>query len=151
MPVLAGFVPGQDLEVVHRAAEMAHSLGVKLLHSILGGAGVRWSFLVLSGNPTQALGQLAESADVSVIVVGTRESGLGNLLEQLLVGPVGRSAHTPPTPARSGHSTRTSKSPGGRRELAYLNQCYSPTKPVAAEPRLALARRTAATDSGQQP
>ncbi|WP_457971732.1 universal stress protein [Arthrobacter sp. D1-17] len=130
-PVLAGVVPGQPLEVVHRAAELAHSLGVKLicayvdittyladgpdeesetgpsgsevlvddvegvsagirerLHSILDGAGLRWSFLVLSGNPTQALGQLAESLDASVIVVGTREPGLGTRLEQLLVGSV---------------------------------------------------------------
>lgn len=130
-PVLAGVVPGQPPEVIHSAAELAHSLGVKLicayvdittyladgpdeesetgpsgseaigddvegvsagirqrLQSILDGAGVRWSFLVLSGNPTQALGQLAESADVSVIVVGTRESGLGTRLEHLLVGSV---------------------------------------------------------------
>lgn len=50
--------------------------------------GIRWSFQTLSGDPARALGQFAESADVSVIVVGTRERGLGIRLEQLLVGSV---------------------------------------------------------------
>lgn len=67
----------------------ATSAGIrKWLQEVLGGAGVRWSFLTLSGDPAGALGQLAESADVSVIVVGTREPGLGTRLEQLLVGSV---------------------------------------------------------------
>jgi nucleotide-binding universal stress UspA family protein len=130
-PVLAGVVPGQPLEVLQRAAELAHNLGVKLicayvdittyladeaeegpqygpfgteaavddaegvctgirerLQEILDDAGVRWSFLILSGNPTEALTQLAESADASVIVVGTREPDLGTRLEHLLVGSV---------------------------------------------------------------
>lgn len=130
-PVLAGVVPGQPPEVVQRAAELAHSLGIKLicayvdittyladepdegigagifgseaivddaegvstvirerLQKILNGTGVRWSFLILSGNPARALSQLAESADVSLIVVGTREPDLGTRLEHLLVGSV---------------------------------------------------------------
>jgi nucleotide-binding universal stress UspA family protein len=58
------------------------------LRKILDGTGVRWSFLILSGNPVHALGQLAESADASVIVVGTREPGLGTWLEHLVVGSV---------------------------------------------------------------
>jgi nucleotide-binding universal stress UspA family protein len=129
-PVLAGVVPGQPLAVVHRAAELAYTLNVKLicayvdittylaeepddgnearpgpdgivddveatsagirerLQDTLEGAGIRWSFLILSGDPARALGQLAESADASVIVVGTREHDLGTRLEQLLVGSV---------------------------------------------------------------
>lgn len=120
-PVLAGVVPGQPRAVVHRAAELAYSLNVKLicvyvditsyltdepddgpvddveatsagilehLEDTLDGTGIRWSFRTLSGDPARALGQFAESADASVIVVGTRELGLGIRLEQLLVGSV---------------------------------------------------------------
>jgi len=120
-PVLAAVVPGQPLAVVHRAAELAYALNVKLicayvditsyltdepdnepvdhveatsagirerLGNTLDGTAVRWSFLTLSGDPAGALDQFAESADASVIVVGTREPGLGIRLEQLLVGSV---------------------------------------------------------------
>ena len=130
-PVLAGVVPGQPLEVVHRAAELAHSLGVELvcayvdvttylaeeadgradarpidpdgvdddvegigagirerLRDTLGAGSVRWSFTTLSGDPARALGRLAESLGASVIVVGTRERGLGARFEELLVGSV---------------------------------------------------------------
>jgi nucleotide-binding universal stress UspA family protein len=58
------------------------------LEDILEGTGIRWSFRTLSGDPASALGQFAESADTSVIVVGTRELGIGIRLEQLLVGSV---------------------------------------------------------------
>jgi nucleotide-binding universal stress UspA family protein len=67
----------------------ATSAGIrKCLHELLDAAGVRWSFLTLTGDPARALGQLADSANASVIVVGTREPGLGTRLEQLLVGSV---------------------------------------------------------------
>lgn len=130
-PVLMGVVPGQPLAVAHRAAELAYSLGVKLvcayvdvttylaeepdgrvearpidpdgidddiegisatiaaeLRAALDRTGVDWSFVTLAGDPARALGRLAESADASVIVVGTRERGLGARLEELLVGSV---------------------------------------------------------------
>ncbi|MFS0717306.1 universal stress protein [Arthrobacter sp. 1P04PC] len=130
-PVLMGVVPGQSLVVAHRAAEMAYSLGVKLicayvdvttylaeepdgraealpidpegvdddiegisaginehLGAVLGDAGIDWSFVTLAGDPARALGRLAESTDSSVIVVGTRERGLGARFEELLVGSV---------------------------------------------------------------
>ena len=130
-PVLMGVVPGQPLAVAHRAAELAFSLGVKLvcayvdvttylagepdgraearpidpdgvdddiegigatiaadLRAAFDGSGVDWSFVTLAGDPARALGRLAESADASVIVVGTRERGLGARLEEMLVGSV---------------------------------------------------------------
>ena len=130
-PVLMGVVPGQPLAVVHRAADLAHSLNVELicayvdvttylaeepdgrtealpidpdgvdddiegisagiaerLQDALDGSGVRWRFVTLSGDPARALGRLAESADASIIVVGTRERGLGARFEELLVGSV---------------------------------------------------------------
>lgn len=120
-PVLAGVVPDQPLEIVHRAVELALSLDVKLicayvdvtsylsgesvtgpgddsegvsagiragLELILNQAGVRWSFRTLSGAPVRALSEFAEFADVSIIIVGTREQRLGVRLEQLLVSSV---------------------------------------------------------------
>lgn len=130
-PVLMGVVPGQPLAVVHRAAELASSLGVALvcayvdvttyladgpggrgaarpidpdgidddvegigagikdrLRDALGGSAVPWSFVTLAGDPARALGRLAETTDASIIVVGTRERGLGARFEELLVGSV---------------------------------------------------------------
>jgi nucleotide-binding universal stress UspA family protein len=58
------------------------------LQDALNGTGVRWSFVTLSGDPARALGRLAETADASIIVVGTRERGLGARFEELLVGSV---------------------------------------------------------------
>ncbi|MBT2538491.1 universal stress protein [Arthrobacter sp. ISL-69] len=58
------------------------------LQEALDGSGVGWSFVTLSGDPARALGRLADSADASVIVVGTRERGLGARFEELLVGSV---------------------------------------------------------------
>jgi nucleotide-binding universal stress UspA family protein len=58
------------------------------LQDALDGTGIRWSFLTLSGDPARALGRLAESTDASIIVVGTRERGLGARFEELLVGSV---------------------------------------------------------------
>ncbi|NUT71290.1 universal stress protein [Pseudarthrobacter sp. C4D7] len=126
-----GVVPGQPLAVAHRAADLARSLGVKLvcayvdvttylveepggrmeaspidpdgvdddiegisaslaghLRDALGAVGVDWSFVTLAGDPARALGRLAESTGASVIVVGTRERGLGARFEELLVGSV---------------------------------------------------------------
>ena len=59
------------------------------LQHALDGMGITWSFRTLAGDPARALGRLAESADASVIVVGTRERGLGARFEELLVGSVG--------------------------------------------------------------
>lgn len=58
------------------------------LRVALDGTGLGWSFVTLSGDPARALGRLAESTDASVIVVGTRERGLGARFEELLVGSV---------------------------------------------------------------
>jgi nucleotide-binding universal stress UspA family protein len=58
------------------------------LQAVLGKAGIRWSLLTLVGEPARALARLADSADASVIVVGTREGRVGARLEQLLLGSV---------------------------------------------------------------
>jgi nucleotide-binding universal stress UspA family protein len=58
------------------------------LQEAFDGTGIRWSFVTLAGEPARALGRVAESTDASVIVVGTRERGLGARLEELLVGSV---------------------------------------------------------------
>uniref|UniRef100_UPI003F495529 universal stress protein n=1 Tax=Pseudarthrobacter oxydans TaxID=1671 RepID=UPI003F495529 len=60
----------------------------KHLAANLKNAGIRWSFLTLTGNPAHAIGRLAESAGASTIVVGSRARRLGVRLEHLLVGSV---------------------------------------------------------------
>lgn len=47
-----------------------------------------WSFVQLAGEPARALGHLAATVQASVIVVGTRERGLGARLEEILTGSV---------------------------------------------------------------
>ncbi len=47
-----------------------------------------WSFVQLAGEPARALGHLAAKVKASVIVVGTRERGLGARLEEILTGAV---------------------------------------------------------------
>ncbi len=132
-PVLAGVIPRQPGVVLHRAAELAFSMGVELIcayvdvssyqvrddgeghvetmpidpdgvdddpDSVFVGlknrlavqlapyVGISWSLVTLAGDPSRALGRLAESVNASLIVVGTREHGIGARLEDLLVGSV---------------------------------------------------------------
>lgn len=47
-----------------------------------------WSFVTLAGEPARALARLAENVHAGVIVVGTRERGVGARLEEFLVGSV---------------------------------------------------------------
>lgn len=103
----------------------------KSLQEVLVGAGVHWSFLTLSGDPTGAVGQLAEKADVSVIVVGTREPGLGNWLEQLLVGSVAvqltRGQHRPVLVVPLARQNDSGNTTDGR----SLNAAGHPTRTAA--------------------
>lgn len=69
------------------AEDIAASLRARI-SSELDGSGVRWSFRALAGEPAHALRHLAETAHASVIVVGTREPGIGHRLEELLTGSV---------------------------------------------------------------
>lgn len=54
----------------------------------LGSGTVRWSFVQLPGEPAAALGRLAQELHACMIVVGTREPGLGARVEELLTGSV---------------------------------------------------------------
>jgi len=69
------------------AEDIATALRTRI-SSELDGSGVRWSFRSLAGEPAHALRHLAETAHASVIVVGTREPGIGHRLEELLTGSV---------------------------------------------------------------
>lgn len=65
------------------------SAGIKeRVQDALGGTGIPWSFVSLAGDPPRALGRLADSEDASIIVVDTRERGLGARFEELLVGSI---------------------------------------------------------------
>ncbi|OFI39977.1 hypothetical protein BIU82_02770 [Arthrobacter sp. SW1] len=55
----------------------------------LQGTGVEWSFTVLAGDPVHELLRYAQDAGASVIVVGSREHGLGRYLENLAGGSLG--------------------------------------------------------------
>lgn len=53
-----------------------------------GAAEPGWSFVTLAGEPARSLARLAESVHACVIVVGTRERGVGARLEEFLIGSV---------------------------------------------------------------
>ncbi|MEZ2388853.1 universal stress protein [bacterium RCC_150] len=69
------------------AAAIAETLRLALAAQ-LEGSGVEWSFVTLAGEPARALGHYAESINACMIVVGTREHGLGSKLEGMLTGSV---------------------------------------------------------------
>lgn len=54
----------------------------------LQGTGVSWSFTTLAGEPARSLGRYAASIGASMIVVGTKEHGLGAKFEGLVTGSV---------------------------------------------------------------
>ena len=58
------------------------------LDRILGGHDVTWSTRQLSGDPAQALDQLAESLHAAMIVVGTRDGAGRVSLQEFFVGSI---------------------------------------------------------------
>ncbi|MCZ2403586.1 universal stress protein [Paenarthrobacter sp. Z7-10] len=49
---------------------------------------IGWSYTTLAGDPARALGRFAETINAALIVVGTRERGIGARLEELLTGSI---------------------------------------------------------------
>lgn len=68
-------------------AAIAESLRASIAEQ-LDGAGVRWTFVTLAGEPARSLGRYAASIKASMIVVGSKEHGLGRKLEGLVTGSV---------------------------------------------------------------
>jgi len=58
------------------------------LAALLDGAGLTWSTRALVGNPAQALGDLADTLNAAMIVVGTREATLRASLQEFINGSV---------------------------------------------------------------
>ncbi len=58
------------------------------LSAVLSPYGISWSYRRMAGDPARTLGRLAQKVDASVIVVGTRERGMGHKLEEMLTGSV---------------------------------------------------------------
>ena len=58
------------------------------LARILGGHDIDWSTRQLSGDPAQALDQLAESLHAAMIVVGTRDGAVRGSLQEFFVGSI---------------------------------------------------------------
>ncbi|WAH96364.1 universal stress protein [Arthrobacter sp. MMS18-M83] len=69
------------------AAAISESLRSRIADQ-LNGSGVQWSFVALAGEPARSLGRYAASINASMIVVGTKEHGLGPKFEGLVTGSV---------------------------------------------------------------
>ena len=69
-----------DVDIAARAreSEFVQALAAKQLE----GSGVSWSFLQLAGDPALAIKELAEKIDASLIVVGTRDRGIGESIRE---------------------------------------------------------------------
>jgi nucleotide-binding universal stress UspA family protein len=64
------------------------------LERVLDAAGIQWSTRALAGDPAVAMGNLAESLDAAMIVVGTREVGVRGIVHEIFNGSVAsRLAH----------------------------------------------------------
>jgi hypothetical protein len=69
------------------------------LEAILGPPGAEWSFRVLNGDVSLALGRLAESTGASFLIVGGPRSGIPARIDRLLEGSVSASlTRTQPRP-----------------------------------------------------
>lgn len=69
------------------AAAISESLQSRIADQ-LDGTGVQWTFVTLAGEPARSLGRYAASINASMIVVGTKEHGLGPKFEGLVTGSV---------------------------------------------------------------
>ena len=58
------------------------------LAALLDGRGLTWNTRTLVGNPAQALGDLADTLNAAMIVVGTREATLRASLQEFINGSV---------------------------------------------------------------
>lgn len=83
---------------VLQAASQADVEAIELeVSEALTGAGVQWALKRLHGEPSRAIGELAEQLDANLIVVGTRRPGLGETLREFFNGSVAaRLAHKQP-------------------------------------------------------
>jgi nucleotide-binding universal stress UspA family protein len=64
------------------------------LERVLGNSDLRWSTRALAGDPAVAIGNLAQSVDAAMIVVGTRDAGVRGVVHELFNGSVAaRLAH----------------------------------------------------------
>ncbi len=83
-PIDVDVAPGAaELEAVREAA-----------HDALDAKGVAWELLQLVGDPAIALKNLAERLDAKLLVVGTRDRGIGESIREFFTGSVAaRLAH----------------------------------------------------------
>ncbi|MCY0905189.1 universal stress protein [Arthrobacter sp. H14-L1] len=76
-----------DPDAVDDGEELKAALTARLEH-LLTPSPVAWALRSLAGDPARALGALASSVGATMIVVGTRERGIGARLEDILTGSV---------------------------------------------------------------
>lgn len=84
----AGMMGGAaiDLAITAAAADAAQVERESI--AALVDTGVDWSMRRLAGEPSQALTELADAVQASLIVVGTRKPGFGETLREFLNGSV---------------------------------------------------------------
>ncbi len=73
---------------VNEEAQFPSRQLLRSLESALGPPGQRWSFRVLNGDVSKALGRLAESIGASLIIVGGPRPGVTARMSRLLEGSV---------------------------------------------------------------
>lgn len=72
---------------------------LRSLEAVLGPPGAQWSFRVLNGDVSKALGRLAESTGASLLIVGGPRAGVLARMDRLLEGSVSLSlTRTQPRP-----------------------------------------------------
>lgn len=77
-----------DPDPAENDAEGATARLEDTIAAFLAGQNLEYSFHRLAGDPARALGRFADTVDPSLIVVGSRERGIGARLEHLLAGSI---------------------------------------------------------------
>lgn len=84
----SGILAGAAPELMQAASE-ADIAAVELEASeALVGQGVQWTLRSVNGEPSRAIGELADAVRASLIVVGTRKPGFGETLREFFNGSV---------------------------------------------------------------
>lgn len=87
----------------------------KRLAAVTSGIEVEWEFRYVAGAPAAALANIALEEDASLIMIGSREPGLGARMKEFVSGPVADALmHSQPRPVvviPQKHSTMANASP----------------------------------------
>lgn len=83
-----GMAAGASIDLALTASDADYEQVELETTQALVGAGVRWTMRRMTGDPAQALADLADAVDAPLIVVGTRKPGIGETLREFFNGSV---------------------------------------------------------------